>query len=104
MVLNGAAAPLPAAKACDAENSGKTIFYNFNQIKMQTKKMSLANIQGKLSRAEMKSIMAGSGDDGGQCGTDCADTTTCVTGGHNGHCHKPTSGPNAGKCFCTAVY
>ena len=27
---------------------------------MQTKKMSLANIQGKLSRAEMKNIMAGS--------------------------------------------
>ncbi len=28
---------------------------------MQTKKMSLANVQGKLSRAEMKNIMAGSG-------------------------------------------
>jgi len=28
---------------------------------METKKMSLANIQGKLSRAEMKNIMAGSG-------------------------------------------
>ena len=28
---------------------------------MKTKKMSLANIQGKLSRAEMKKIMAGSG-------------------------------------------
>lgn len=28
---------------------------------MKTKKMSLANIQGKLSRAEMKNIMAGSG-------------------------------------------
>ena len=27
---------------------------------MQTQKMSLANIQGKLSRNEMKSIMAGS--------------------------------------------
>ncbi len=27
---------------------------------METKKMSLANIQGKLSRAEMKNIMAGS--------------------------------------------
>ncbi len=32
---------------------------------MQTKKMSLANIKGKLSRAEMKNIMAGSG--GGSC-------------------------------------
>ena len=28
---------------------------------MGTQKMSLANIQGKLSRAEMKDIMAGSG-------------------------------------------
>jgi len=28
---------------------------------METKKMSLANIQAKLSRAEMKNIMAGSG-------------------------------------------
>ena len=28
---------------------------------MQTQKMSLANIQGKLSRSEMKNIMAGSG-------------------------------------------
>jgi hypothetical protein len=30
---------------------------------METKKMSLANIQGKMSRTEMKNIMAGS--DGG---------------------------------------
>lgn len=29
---------------------------------METKKMSLANIQGKLSRAEMKDIMAGYSD------------------------------------------
>ena len=28
---------------------------------MKTTKMSLANIEGKLSRAEMKQIMAGSG-------------------------------------------
>ena len=35
---------------------------------MQTKKMSLANIQGKLSRTEMKNIMAGSGSgSGGYC-------------------------------------
>ena len=35
---------------------------------MQTTKMSLANIQGKLSRTEMKNIMAGVGDEtiGGQ--------------------------------------
>ena len=29
---------------------------------MKTQKMSLANIKGKLSRAEMKNIMAGSAD------------------------------------------
>ena len=29
---------------------------------MKTKKMSLANIKGKMSRAEMKNIMAGSGN------------------------------------------
>jgi hypothetical protein len=28
---------------------------------METKKMSLANVQGKLSRAEMKNVIAGSG-------------------------------------------
>jgi hypothetical protein len=33
---------------------------------METTKMSLVNIQGKLSRAEMKNIMAGSGT-GGSC-------------------------------------
>ncbi len=32
-----------------------------NFKKMQTQKMSLASIKGKLSRAEMKNIMAGSG-------------------------------------------
>ena len=30
-------------------------------MKMKTEKMSLANIQGKLSRTEMKKVMAGSG-------------------------------------------
>jgi hypothetical protein len=38
-----------------------TILINFKFKKMQTQKMSLANMQGKLSRAEMKNIMAGSG-------------------------------------------
>ncbi|MGG9960281.1 hypothetical protein [Ferruginibacter sp. SUN106] len=34
---------------------------------MKTTKMSLANMQGKLSRIEMKNIMAGSGDSSGTC-------------------------------------
>ncbi len=37
---------------------------------MQTQKMSLANIKGKLSRTEMKNIMAGSG---GSCCAHSAD-------------------------------
>ena len=40
---------------------------------MKTKKMSLANIQGKLSRNEMKNIMAGSD-------ADCGGSSTCVPG------------------------
>jgi hypothetical protein len=40
---------------------------------MKTKKMSLANIKGKLSRAEMKQIMAGSTN----CG--CTGDADCVT-------------------------
>lgn len=37
-----------------------TILFNLKNFKkMQTKKMSLANIQGKLGRAEMKNIIAG---------------------------------------------
>jgi hypothetical protein len=40
---------------------------------MKTTKMSLANLQGKLSRNEMKKIMAGSG-------ADCGGTSTCVSG------------------------
>ncbi len=47
---------------------------------MQTKKMSLANIKGKLSRAEMKKIMAGSGDCGCQSNSDCGNTTCKMEG------------------------
>ena len=53
---------------------------------MKTKKMSLANIQGKLSRTEMKNIMAGSGGTPG-CGTSCAPTL----------CHNNNS---TGNCYC----
>ena len=38
---------------------------------MRTTKMSLANIQGKLSRTEMKNIMAGSGGGSGACSANC---------------------------------
>jgi hypothetical protein len=49
---------------------------------MQTKKMSLANVQGKMSRSEMKGIMAGSssaGCDLYNCGG-CPSNCKCETG------------------------
>lgn len=46
---------------------------------MKTKKMSLANIQGKLSRTEMKNIMAGSGPGYYKCcWTGTSDCSSCV--------------------------
>ena len=46
---------------------------------MKTQKMNLANMQGKLSRAEMKKIMAGSGGDQ-KCGSNCTPgSNTCPT-------------------------
>ena len=69
---------------------------------MQTIKMSLANIKGKLSRAEMKNIMAGSGDEG-RCSSSCSGSCT-VSSGDPGNCYMPSTGTNAEKCFCVAVY
>ena len=43
---------------------------------MNTTKMSLCNIQGKLSRTEMKNIMAGSGS---SCSSSCPQNGTCKT-------------------------
>ena len=58
---------------------------------MKTQKMSLANIQGKLSRAEMKNIMAGSG------GANCPIGKACYNWyrGINGRCEAWT-----GNCGC----
>ena len=48
---------------------------------MQTAKMSLANIKGKLSRKEMKNIMAGSGSGClEEYSYDCSSTAVCCTG------------------------
>ncbi len=70
---------------------------------MQTKKMSLANIQGKLSRTEMKNIMAGSGSGGGcrsgGCGVYSGGTTywgQCTTFIHGVHAG---SSPST-HCMC----
>ena len=65
---------------------------------MNTTKMSLANIQGKLSRTEMKNIMAGSGSGGG-----CKADGEFCDGAANQCCNKCgiiTSGPDRGKEKC----
>jgi hypothetical protein len=60
------------------KTQAQTIFLIHKLLKMQTQKMSLANIKGKLSRSEMKNIMAGSG------GTSlCWITTTGANGSSN---------------------
>jgi len=64
---------------------------------MATKKMSLANIQGKLTREEMKNIMAGSGDDG-TCGSPCEGSCT-FKDGSSGTCRSSQSG----NCYCTGA-
>ncbi|WP_301922665.1 hypothetical protein [Ferruginibacter sp.] len=51
---------------------------------MQTQKISLANIKGKLSRTEMKNIMAGYGEG---CGTGIS-------------CSNKASGDSCGTKFC----
>jgi len=54
---------------------------------MKTVKMSLATIQGKLSRAEMKNIMAGSGPAACLGAAVCNSNITCTPeGGGQGHC------------------
>ncbi len=58
---------------------------------MKTIKMSLANIEGKLSRKEMKGIMAGSGGGGGYCGT-------CYGGPGSWYGNS-----NIGSCFITIL-
>lgn len=58
---------------------------------MKTTKMSLANIQGKLSRNEMKSIMAGSG--AGRCKDR---HTYCGEGSQQGTCEQNSND----KCVC----
>lgn len=60
---------------------------------MEARKMSLANVQGKLSRAEMKNIMAGSGSNcsvSGCCSiTNC--NGTCTASGNTCTCSGSTA-------------
>jgi hypothetical protein len=76
----------------DAKSYGQMEFIYLilkNKQKMKTQKMSLARIQGKLSRAEMKDIMAGSGIPSCGCTTFsplCSHTGYCINS--TGHCCK----------------
>ncbi len=70
---------------------------------MQTKKISLATIQGKLSRTEMKNIMAGLSTDPPACTCNSGDQCTatnelCMNSG----CTKGTTGYQ-GTCGCPSV-
>jgi hypothetical protein len=67
---------------------------------MKKVKMSLANIEGKLSRAEMKSIMAGSGAWLCHSPTFCGGPCTFSSGpckGYEGECRTH---PSTGVCQC----
>lgn len=67
---------------------------------MQTKKMSLANIQGKLSRTEMKNIMAGS--EAGGCNYSCDSSCSLICNDQIvfGNCRINTYDT---KCHCLAA-
>ncbi len=82
--------------------SGIIILVTLKIKKIETKKMSLANMQGKLSRTEMKNIMAGLSG-GAICTCNSADQCTatnelCMNSG----CDKGTSGYQ-GTCGCPSV-
>ncbi len=74
---------------------------------MKQTKMSLENLKGKLSRTEMKNIMAG--DAPGESGCSLACNNICVYTKPDktidfGNCYMPNQGPNAGRCFCVGSY
>ena len=66
---------------------------------MKTKKLSLANIKSKMSRAEMKNIVAGSGGGGSTvpcpsgmfCDDNCPSQTNCRKELHLPYCACYTS-------------
>ena len=66
----------------------KQSLLTLNFQKMKTKKMSLANVQGKLSRAEMKNVMAG-------CGWNCGSNFSCS---YNQGNQDPCVAVNMGTC------
>ena len=76
------------------KTKAETILLISKLKKMGIQKMSLANIKGKLSRAEMKNIMAGSGcypNNQGDCNLNQA---ACVFAGKSGKAR------DCGSSFC----
>ena len=72
---------------------------------MKRKKMSLANITERLSRAEMKQILAGDREDGAiHCATTwnfCDNGGCTFSDGTIGKCSTNTAGT---KCFCVGAF
>jgi len=66
---------------------------------MKTTKMSLANIQGKLSREEMKNIMAGSASGSCRSGT-CYVYNTYNSSTYSGYCVTVSHGSHGSHCMC----
>jgi len=58
--------------------------------------MSLANIKGKLSRDEMKKIMAGSGTDTSKCNAYCGSGSNVTCGGFCSTCEDAGNASNPG--------
>ena len=74
---------------------------------MKTQKMSLANIQGKLSRSEMKNIMAGSGGSGNCSYSSCTvyDSLTGQTySGSCGYLRMDPNDPLTAMCECVSSH
>ena len=69
---------------------------------METKKMSLANIQGKLTRAEMKNFMAGSGTNvcSEKSQAECTKIACTFQNGGTGTCGWSTA---LTRCVCAGA-
>jgi hypothetical protein len=66
--------------------------------------MTLANVQGKLSRAEMRNVMAGVEDEGNACANlseqDCRQNPPCESGGVAGKCGWVVAWS---RCACATI-
>ncbi|PIF34326.1 hypothetical protein CLU81_4965 [Flavobacterium sp. 9] len=62
---------------------------------MKTQKMSLSNIQGRLTRSELKTIMAGSGVYDGPKSVKCCNQST----GRCGDCASSTGIPTCSQGY-----